>query len=38
LGDARGMSYADEQCSFASNEVAINWSAPLTAALLLLSV
>jgi endoglucanase len=37
LGDARGMSYADEQCSFASNEVAINWSAPLTAALLLLS-
>ena len=37
LGEARGMSYADEQCSFASNEVAINWSAPLTAALLLLS-
>ena len=37
LGSARGMSYADEQCSFASNEVAINWSAPLTAALLLLS-
>ncbi|SHK59831.1 glycoside hydrolase family 9 protein [Fibrobacter sp. UWB12] len=37
LGDAPGMSYADEQCSFASNEVAINWSAPLTAALLLLS-
>jgi endoglucanase len=37
MGDARGMSYADEQCSFASNEVAINWSAPLTAALLLLS-
>lgn len=36
LGTARGMSYADEQCSFASNEVAINWSAPLTAALLLL--
>ena len=36
LGDAPGMSYADEQCSFASNEVAINWSAPLTAALLLL--
>ena len=35
LGDAPGMSYADEQCSFASNEVAINWSAPLTAALLL---
>ena len=35
LGEARGMSYADEQCSFASNEVAINWSAPLTAALLL---
>ena len=37
LGEARGMSYADEQCSFASNEVAINWSAPLTAILLLLS-
>ena len=36
LGDARGLSYADEQSSFASNEVAINWSAPLTAALLLL--
>ena len=36
LGDARGLSYADEQCSFASNEVAINWSAPLTTALLLL--
>lgn len=36
MGVARGMSYADEQCSFASNEVAINWSAPLTAALLLL--
>lgn len=35
LGNAPGMSYADEQCSFASNEVAINWSAPLTAALLL---
>lgn len=31
-----GMSYADEQCSFASNEVAINWSAPLTASLALL--
>ncbi len=37
LGEARGMSYADEQSSFASNEVAINWSAPLTAVLLLLS-
>lgn len=35
LGDAPGMSYTDEQCSFASNEVAINWSAPLTVALLL---
>ena len=35
LGDSPGMSYADEQSSFASNEVAINWSAPLTAALLL---
>lgn len=31
-----GLSYADEQCSFASNEVAINWSAPLAAALALL--
>lgn len=38
MGDTRGLSYADEQSSFASNEVAINWSAPLTAALLLLSV
>ncbi len=38
LGDAPGLSYADEQCSFASNEVAINWSAPLTTALLLLTV
>ena len=37
LGDTPGMSYADEQCSFASNEVAINWSAPLTTALLLLA-
>ena len=37
LGSAPGLSYADEQCSFASNEVAINWSAPLTAALLLLA-
>ena len=36
LDDSRGKSYTDEQCSFASNEVAINWSAPLTAALLLL--
>jgi len=35
LGEARGMSYADEQSSFASNEVAINWSAPLTAVLVL---
>ena len=35
FGNAPGLSYADEQCSFASNEVAINWSAPLTAALLL---
>lgn len=31
-----GFGYADEQSSFASNEVAINWSAPLTAALALL--
>ena len=36
LGDSRGISYADEQYSFASNEVEINWSSPLTAALLLL--
>lgn len=34
--EVRGMSYADEQVSFASNEVAINWSAPLTTALALL--
>ena len=38
FGKSRGMSYADEQCSFASNEVAINWSAPLTAALLLSAI
>lgn len=31
-----GHSYTDERCSFASNETAINWSSPLTAALLLL--
>lgn len=28
-----GLSYTDEQCSFASNETAINWNAPLTAVL-----
>ncbi len=31
-----GFSYTDERCSFASNETAINWNAPLTAVLLLL--
>ncbi|OWV06690.1 MULTISPECIES: glycoside hydrolase family 9 protein [unclassified Fibrobacter] len=31
-----GYSYSDEQCSFASNETAINWNAPLTAVLALL--
>ncbi|MCQ2097298.1 MAG: glycoside hydrolase family 9 protein [Fibrobacter sp.] len=35
-GDLPGLSYTDERCSFASNETAINWSSPLTAALLLL--
>ena len=32
-----GHSYTDEQGSFASNETAINWNAPLTAVLALLS-
>ena len=31
-----GLGYVDNQASFASNEVAINWSAPLTASLALL--
>ncbi|SHK67212.1 glycoside hydrolase family 9 protein [Fibrobacter sp. UWEL] len=35
--DLPGLSYTDERCSFASNEIAINWSSPLTAVLLLLS-
>ena len=33
-----GFGYTDEQVSFASNEVAINWSAPLTTVLALLCV
>ena len=32
-GPQSGFSYTDERCSFASNEVAINWNAPLVAAL-----
>ncbi|MCQ2054963.1 MAG: glycoside hydrolase family 9 protein [Fibrobacter sp.] len=36
LGDLPGFSYTDERCSFASNETAINWNAPLTAALALI--
>lgn len=35
-GEASGFSYTDEKCSFASNETAINWNAPLTADLLIL--
>ena len=31
-----GFSYTDERCSFASNETAINWNAPLTAVLAML--
>lgn len=31
-----GHSYTDERCSFASNETAINWNAPLTAVLAML--
>lgn len=34
--DLPGLSYADQQSSFASNETAINWNAPLVAALSLL--
>ncbi|MCQ2088657.1 MAG: glycoside hydrolase family 9 protein [Fibrobacter sp.] len=34
--DLPGLSYADERCSFASNETAINWNAPLTAVLAML--
>ena len=36
-GEQSGYSYTDERCSFASNETAINWNAPLTAVLALLS-
>jgi len=36
-GDLPGFAYTDERCSFASNEVAINWNAPLTTVLALLS-
>ena len=32
-----GFAYTDERCSFASNETAINWNAPLTAVLALLN-
>lgn len=35
-GEQSGLSYTDERCSFASNETAINWNAPLTAVLALL--
>lgn len=35
-GELPGYSYTDEKVSFASNEVAINWNAPLTAVLALL--
>ena len=35
--DLPGFSYTDERCSFASNETAINWNAPLTAVLAALS-
>ena len=37
-GELPGFSYTDERCSFASNETAINWNAPLTAVLALLCV
>lgn len=32
-GDLPGFAYTDERCSFASNETAINWNAPLVAVL-----
>lgn len=35
-GDLPGLAYTDERCSFASNETAINWNAPLTTVLALL--
>lgn len=35
-GTLPGFAYTDERCSFASNETAINWNAPLTAVLALL--
>lgn len=37
-GKLPGFSYTDERCSFASNETAINWNAPLTALLCLLNL
>ena len=37
-GALPGFSYTDERCSFASNETAINWNAPLTAVLALLCI
>ncbi|WP_407442850.1 glycoside hydrolase family 9 protein [Fibrobacter sp.] len=36
-GDLPGFAYTDERCSFASNETAINWNAPLTSLLALLN-
>ena len=36
-GPQPGLSYTDERCSFASNETAINWNAPLVALLSLLA-
>ena len=35
-GPQPGFSYTDERCSFASNETAINWNAPLVALLSLM--
>ena len=35
-GPQPGLSYTDERCSFASNETAINWNAPLVAFLSLM--
>ena len=35
-GPQPGLSYTDERCSFASNETAINWNAPLVALLSLM--
>ena len=36
-GELPGFAYTDERCSFASNETAINWNAPLTSLLALLN-